>query len=276
MISVHPEGVGVTIRVMKCTLFILAFLIGAATPRLALAAEALTYDHMHISVTDTKAATSWYIKYLGATARSDGMDGVFFGRIRFNMRQTDKIVPSLGTLLESVGLSYANLGERMRALEGSGAKIIQAPHDVADVRTAIVEDPWGVRIELVQDPALLGFHHARLRTTDPAAMLAWFTEKLGGQPAKSGGASALKFGGIWLIVDKADVAPAPSEGSAIDHLGFRTKDIKAAVADLSANGVKVLGEPRQDRIVATTYATNIEGLPGRVELTMRPDEAVSR
>ena len=32
-------------------------------------------------------------------------------------------------------------------------------------------------------------------------------------------------------------------------------------ADLSANGVKVLGEPRQDRIVATTYATNIEGFP---------------
>jgi lactoylglutathione lyase len=262
---------------MKITFLILAVLVGTvATPRLAVAAEALTYDHMHISVTDTKAATAWYIKHLGATARPDGMDGVFFGRIRFNMRQTDKIVPSHGTLLESVGLSYANLDERMRALEGSDAKIIQAPRDVAGVRTAIVEDPWGVRIELVQDPALLGFHHVRLRTTDPGAMLAWFTEKLGGQPAKSGQMSGLKFGGIWLLVDKADAEPAPSANTAIDHLGFRTKNIKDAVADLSVSGVKVLGDPRQDRIVATTYATNIEGLPGRVELTMRPDEDVSR
>jgi catechol 2,3-dioxygenase-like lactoylglutathione lyase family enzyme len=252
---------------------ILALLVGTvATPRLVLAAEALTYDHIHISVTDTKAATAWYIKHLGATARPDGMDGVFFGRIRFNVRQTDTIVPSHGTLLESVGLSYASLAERMRALDGSGARIIQAPREVAGVPTAIIEDPWGVRIELVQDPALLGFHHVRLRTTDPGAMLAWFTGKLGGQPATSNWASGLKFGGIWLIVEKADAEPAPSANTAIDHLGFRTKDIKAAVADFTANGVKVLGDPRQDRIVATTFATNIEGLPGRVELTMRPDE----
>ena len=262
---------------MKIPLFIRAVLVcTVATPQAVFATEALTYDHIHISVTDTKAATAWYITHLGATARPDGMDGVFFGSIRFNMRQTDKIVPSHGTLLESVGLSYANLDERMRALERSGAKIVQAPRDVEGVRTAIVEDPWGVRIELVQDPALLGFHHVRLRTTNPGALRAWFTDKLGGQPAKSGSTSGLKFGGIWMFVDAADTEPAPSANTAIDHLGFRTIDIKAAVADLSTKGVKVLGEPRQDRIVATTYATNIEGLPGRVELTMRPDEEVSR
>ena len=242
----------------------------AALPPAAHAAEALTYDHMHLAFPDPAAATAWYIKYLGATARPDGMNGVFFGPIRFNMLKVDHPLPSSGSVIDAVGLSYANLDDRMKALDGSGAKILQAPRMVPGFfRTAVIEDPWGTKIELVQDPQLLGFHHARVRATDPAAMRDWFATKLGGERGKIGGADALKFGGIWLIVDKADTQPAPSAGTAIDHLGFRTKDIKSELVDLKANGVNATGAPRQDPNVATTFATFLEGATGRIELTER-------
>jgi hypothetical protein len=134
---------------------------------------------------------------------------------------------------------------------------------------AVIEDPWGTRIELVQDPKLLGFHHARVRATDPAAMRAWFVEKVGAEPGTIGGAAALKLGGIWLIVDQADTPPRASDGTTLDHLGFRTKDIKTEITNLQAGGVKVLGEPRQDPNVATTSATFFEAPTGRIELTQR-------
>jgi hypothetical protein len=47
-----------------------------------------------------------------------------------------------------------------------------------------------------------------------------------------GNADVLKFGGIWLIIDKAATSPRASDGTTIDHLGFRTKDIKTELADL--------------------------------------------
>jgi predicted enzyme related to lactoylglutathione lyase len=234
------------------------------------APEALTYDHVHLAFPDTRAATEWYIKYLGATARPDGMDGVFFGPIRFNMRKAASVVGSRGSVVDAVGLSYADLQGRLRLLDGSGARVVQPEHAVEGIGPmAVIEDPWGTRIELVQDPQLLGFHHARVLATDPAALRSWFVEKLGAEPGTIGGSSALKFGGIWLIIDKSDTAPRASDGTSLDHLGFRTKDIKTEIAQLQASGVKVLGEPRQDPNVATTFATFFEGPVGRIELTQR-------
>lgn len=242
----------------------------ADNPSAAAGREALTYDHMHLAFPDTKASTAWYINYLGATARPDGMDGVLFGPIRFNMRKVENPVPSSGSVIDAVGLSFADLDARLKVLDGSGAKVLQAPRNVAGIgRMAVIEDPWGTKIELVQDPQLLGFRHARLRALDPAAMRTWFAEKLGLQPATIDGAEALKCGGIWLLVDRADAPPRPSNGTTIDHLGFRTVDIKAEIANLQTNGVKVLGEPRQDPNVATTFATFFEGPTGRIELTQR-------
>ena len=234
------------------------------------ATEPLTYDHMHLAFADTAAATAWYIRYLGALARPDGTDGVFFGPIRFNMQKTERPAPSSGSVIDAIGLSYANLDERMKALEGSRAKILQGPRDVPGLfRMAVIEDPWGTKIELVQDRQLLGFHHVRVRATDPAAMQKWFADVLGGEPAKIGSADALKFGSLWLIVDKADAPPTASEGTVINHLGFRTRDIRSEVTALRAKGVRATGEPRQDASVLTTFATFIEGATGRIELTQR-------
>jgi predicted enzyme related to lactoylglutathione lyase/catechol 2,3-dioxygenase-like lactoylglutathione lyase family enzyme len=234
------------------------------------AAEALTYDHIHLAFPDTRAATEWYIKYLGATARPDGMDGVFFGPIRFNMRKAAGVVGSRGSTIEAVGLSYANLQDRLRiVLDNSGAKLVQPQHEVEGVGLmAVIEDPWGTKIELVQDPQLLGFHHARVSAVDPAAMRAWFVEKVGAQPGAAG-SNALKLGGIGLIIDKSDMPPRASDGTTLDHLGFRTKDIKTEIDGLQAGGVKVLGAPRQDPAVATTFATFFEAPTGRIELTQR-------
>ena len=256
---------------MKRVIAVVACLCGLAVQASAAGrTEALTYDHMHLAFPDTKASTAWYITYLGATARPDGMDGVFFGPIRFNMRRLENPKPSSGSVIDAVGLSFADLDARLKTLEGSGAKVLQAPRTVAGMgRMAIIEDPWGTKIELVQDSRLLGFHHARVLATNPVAMRQWFAETLGGEPGKIAGADALKFGGIWLIVDQAPMQPRTSDGTTIDHLGFRTKDIKSELADLESKGVKATGEPRQDPNVPTTFATFIEGATGRIEMTQR-------
>jgi hypothetical protein len=116
---------------------------------------------------------------LGATPRPDGADGVFFGPIRFNMRKAENLAPSSGSVVDAVGLSFADLDARLKVLEGSGAKVLQAPKIATGMgRMAVIEDPWGTKIELVQDPKLLGFHHARVLATRSVAMRKWFAETL--------------------------------------------------------------------------------------------------
>ena len=43
-------------------------------------------------------------------------------------------------------------------------------------KLGFIEDPWGTRIEVVQDPQKLGLHHVHLRAPDPDATLAWYKE----------------------------------------------------------------------------------------------------
>src|SRR4030095_6286016 len=112
----------------------------------ALHTEALACDQMHLAFPDTKASTAWYIKYLGATARPDGADGVFFGPIRFNMRKAENLAPSSGSVVDAVGLSFTDLDARLKMRDGSGAKILQAPRNVGGMgRMAVIEDPWGTK-----------------------------------------------------------------------------------------------------------------------------------
>ena len=240
-------------------------------PAASSAQESLTWDHIHLGVPNAAAATEWYVTYLDAARRPDGQAGVFFGPTRFNMRETANPTPSDGSVIDHVALSYADVDAQVKRLAGSGAKVLEPPRDVPGLyRRAIVQDPWGVKIELVQDRATLGFHHVHARATDPARMLDWFAAHTGGQRGRMNGQlDGLNYGGIWLVVERAETAPPIADGNAIDHLGFRTRDLNALIADLRRKGVKTT-DPRPDRLVATTSAAFADGTPtGRLELTQR-------
>src|SRR5262245_20767334 len=93
--------------------------------------------------------------------------------------------PSAASVCDHVGFSVANLNATMSQLAAAGVKITTPARDVQGLfKLAFVEDPWGTRIEIVQDSQKLGLHHVHLRGPDPAATLAWFADKVGGKTEK--------------------------------------------------------------------------------------------
>ncbi|MBI4484618.1 MAG: VOC family protein [Acidobacteria bacterium] len=110
-------------------------------------------------------------------------------------------------------------------------------------RYAYVEDPWGSKIQLVEDPETPGFHHVHLRVPDPARTRAWYLERFGGAPARHKGTlDGLQYGRVWLFLE-AGAAP-PSRGRAIDHFGWRMPDLLAKAAELKTKGVTFTVEPK--------------------------------
>jgi catechol 2,3-dioxygenase-like lactoylglutathione lyase family enzyme len=111
-------------------------------------------------------------------------------------------------------------------------------------KRAAIEDPWGTKIELVQDPGSLGFHHLALRVPDPEESLKWYVTAFGGERGKmKSRIDGVKYGKIWLLLLKGD-GVVPSQGHSIDHLGFRPTNLESAAVALKANGVKFTMEPR--------------------------------
>jgi catechol 2,3-dioxygenase-like lactoylglutathione lyase family enzyme len=201
------------------------------------------FDQAHLGVPDPVAAAAWYRQYLGATA-GDNTDRVMFGDTRIIFLKNDTPAPSHGSAIDRMALSFADLKARMRALDGSGARVVTPLTDLAGLYTsAVIEDPWGARIEVVEDPETIGFHHVHLQVPDLDRSRRWYVEKFGATPGTyKGRLDGITCGGMWVLMDRG--AAEPSRGHTIDHVGWRMADLKATAADLKTKGVTFTTEPQ--------------------------------
>lgn len=232
-------------------------------------------DHIHLLVPDQAAAVAWYQKNFGGQPMTEAPDRLMLGdtRLIFLRSANGNAQPSTGSAIDHIGFSFADLDAKMKELEAAGVKVVTPVRDVPGLfKLGFVEDPWGTRIEVVQDADKLGLHHVHLRGPDPNAVLAFYKDKFGGETGKlKDRIDGLKLSGVWLLVQRGDAVP--SEGHAVDHFGFRTNgDLTAKVNEYKAAGVKFTTEPRPLRLASgvTVNFAYLEGPAGaKVELVQR-------
>ena len=231
-------------------------------------------DHVHLAAPDPGAAVAWYQKYFGGQTMAEAADRLLLGDVRIIFSKRDNALPSQGAAVDHIGFSVANLDAAMKAFESGGVKIVTPARDVPGLfPLAFIEDPWGTRIEVVQDSAGVGVHHLHLRGTDPVAMLAWYSAQFGGRVDKlKGRIDGIDMSGVWILAQRGEAVP--SQGHSIDHIGFRPINVDAAVAELKTRNVKVTTEPRPltfaNGVTARiAFAEAPDGV--RIELVQRPE-----
>ncbi|MBI2188807.1 MAG: VOC family protein [Acidobacteria bacterium] len=213
--------------------------------------DTMPYDHIHLTASDPEKAYDWYLANLeGRAAENAGrlmFEPFTSGRplpLQLMFIKAPDAGPSQGSVIESIGFSFHDVGAKVKALEAAGARVVAPVRDTPGFgKRAAVVDPWGVTIELVEDHAQLGFHHITLRLADPAATIEWLLAAFGGERVKMGGTlDALRYGRTYVAVVQGAGA-APSQGRAIDHLGWGPRDIDATAAALKAKGVAFTAAP---------------------------------
>lgn len=246
---------------------LVATMASAAGP----ATRATDYDNVHIRVLDPARAAAWYVSALGATPSEPPAAGtaqVTFGSQVITITKGDTIQPSTGTLIDHIGLSYRDLDAAVKRAEAAGAKVTSPPRESPGIfRYAYIEDPSGVRIEMVEDTERLGFHHVHLRVKDPVATLNWYEQQFGGERTMlRGKLDGVRFNGVWLFAMSSgtETAPAPT---AIQLVALRFNDVDVALQALAANGVKPLGDARSLPALRYGFVQDPNGI--RVEIVKR-------
>jgi catechol 2,3-dioxygenase-like lactoylglutathione lyase family enzyme len=229
-------------------------------------------DHIHLNVPDQAKGVEWYQKFFAGKTTTEAPDRLMFDDTRLIFLKNDKGQPSSGSALDHIGFSVVDLDAKMKEIEAAGVRVVSPVREVQGLfKLAFVEDPWGTRIEIVQDAGKLGLHHVHLRAPDAAAALTWYKEKFGGETAKlKDRLDGLRYSGVWLLVQRGDATP--SEGHAIDHIGWRTNDLDAKASELKSQNVKFTTEPRPLRLAggATVHFAYVEGPAGaKIELVQR-------
>jgi catechol 2,3-dioxygenase-like lactoylglutathione lyase family enzyme len=215
------------------------------------AAKPMAFDHVHLLVPDPARAYEWYAEHL------KGVQAEFPGRLAWEpwsgrepmpvqllFTRQDGAAPSEGGAIERLGFSVASLAATMDSLMRASVTIVEPiQRNPGAWPRAVIKDPWGVTIELVEDSDMLGFHHVSLRVADPEATLKWYAAAFGGDQVAIGTSVAVKYRGMYLMALR-DATAALSRGRAIDHISWGPADIHATVADLQTRGAQVGTEPR--------------------------------
>lgn len=264
----------------RSAIYVLCAAIGAAWAGSAAAqTKTLPYDHIHLNVPDTAAASAWYEKNLGGRRIDEAPDRIMFGSTRLMFLRTQKPVePSAGSAIDHLGFSVPDLDATLKALEAAGVKVTAPARDLPGIfKIAFIEDPWGTRIELVQDAELLGLHHLHMRGPDPEAIFKWLTDTFGGERGRmKDKLEGVKYGApgfstVWILAQRGE-AP-PSQGRAIDHIGWRSSGIGETAADMKAKNVTLTSQPRPLDLPnkTTIHFFYVAGPNGaRIELVERP------
>lgn len=246
-----------------------AAVIVAALPTALHAAEA-NYHHVHLTAPSPEEAAQWYITHMECQAMASRKDAAMCGDVQLLFYRRAPKGGSEGTGMHHIGFSFLNLAAKMRALEASGVKIVK-PMGNGQLKAGFVEDPWGTRIEVVEDPESLGLYHVHLHTPDPGATLKWYQDVFGGQLGKRKltGVDGLLYGKLWVLATKpaANELPlGPTDGRAVDHLGFSFADLDASVAELKHKGIKFREDVRS--------VTNAAGDTLKITFIVGPDDVL--
>ena len=235
---------------------------------------AAPYDHIHLTAPDALKAVNWYVKQFGGEAgrfdrAGDGtvypIDRVFYDDIALIFFEREPTGGSVGTGVDHIGFSLRNVEEVVSNIIQDGGTQLGDFIEFSGMKIAFVEDPWGTKIELINDADLRGMHHLHLASADPERTLAWYAENFGGESDSFAGVlPGLNYGNIWLLVARADAAPASTQGRSLDHLGWKYEDLTAAAETLKASGVEFTVEPRPFRGIRISF---VEG-PDRVRIEL--------
>ena len=235
---------------------------GLARPALA---QTLGPDHIEVFVTEPDQSLEWYTANVGGTRT--GKDRVSYGAMQL-------IIHKLGapkgdgarTLIDHIGIPATDAEAKVKALVAAGATRLDRAGDLP-VKSIFVKDPWGVIVEVVEDPEPLGFHHIHLRSSNPAATVKAHQELWKAERKKfKGKVDGLHFNPIWIFAAQEKPTDAPIN-PALDHFALRITSFDATFAELQGKGLKQAGQIMNPPGIKSVYVSGPENQ--RIEVIQR-------
>ena len=229
---------------------------------LASTSSAEIYHHVHHRSADAIAAAQWYMDHMDC--KDYGREGacqVDNIQILFYTDGVEPTGPSVGTGMDHIGFSFPDLAAKMSEWKATGVNVLENIREVEGLfKLSFIEDPWGTKIEVVEDQEWLGFHHIHLRSDNPEKTLAWYEDLFGGVPDKLKG----RLTGLWLLVgQQRDGALVPTAGRSFDHLGWEVDDLDDFIAALQSKGIELDSGPRE--------VTNSAGQELKIAFVVSPE-----
>ncbi len=202
-----------------------------------------TFTHVHMRVPDTTEAATWHQALVGGevVSRGPGQAVLHANGMVMTMMADGETPPSQGGVIDHFGIAVEDVAATVALAREMGAQIRTEPQvGVTASIIAFIEDPWGTRIELLEDPVYKGINHVHMMVSDADGVHEWFLEVFGGENLPERGKGqfhTILYGDLWVHISQPDEGiPASSRYRSLDHMGFRVPSLEAFGKTLEASG----------------------------------------
>ena len=230
-------------------------------------ASGVAAGHVHINASDVDAQVRFWTAVGGKLIQREKLTMIQFPGIYVLVRKQDSKGPMVGSSVNHIGLSVTDFDGSVAKWKAAG--LTWEPGRPSPDGQGFLVAPDGVRVEIFEvrtQPAPLQMNHIHLQVTDVMQAQQWYGQHFGGVAGKRRQWDVSNVPGTEITLGKVDQLAAPSDGRALDHIGFEVKNIDAFVAKLRAAGLKTDADIRNSanaaglRIVYVTdpWGTKIE------------------
>jgi catechol 2,3-dioxygenase-like lactoylglutathione lyase family enzyme len=265
----HPAGRGIISLIPMRFLILLSLIALPLAGQVAAPNGAgVSMGHLHIVTANAEAHKKLWIGGLGGKLVHAGpLEYVLFPDVLVGLRPGEPKGGTDGSIVNHLGFLVRDLAATRSALIAGGAEIVR---EMPETRQMFAMFPDGVRIEFTEDASLpipIRHHHIHFATPQIEEMRAWYAKVFDAVPGMRSRFKAADLPGVNLSWNPADQATLPTEGRALDHIGFEVKNLKAFCAKLEAQGIRFDTPltPRPDLGLTVAFLTDPWGT--RIELS---------
>lgn len=202
----------------------------------------VSFGHMHVVVEDLELHKRLWPDLFGAElVEKQGYTAVRVVDALIFFRNAEPTATSEETAVDHFGLKVRNLEGVLSKWRDLGFEVDSETSDASGRAVAFITMPGGIRLALSEEPeqsASTAMGHVQWVTPSSAELLAWYTKFFGVEPvAQDGYDPYASIPGSELRFQATEKTRLPTDGAAIDHVGFEIQEWDAFVETLQDAGI---------------------------------------
>ncbi len=244
-----------------------------ATPN----ANGLTYGHVHLNVSDMDLHKQIWTEFFdGVVVQKGFLTAVRMPNMLVALSDAAPTTGSRDTVMDHFGFKVRNIRDFLTRWEAAGYEAGEIFTGAEGQDNAYVMLPDNVRVELQEDQALhveIAGYHVHFYTPEAEELLDWYADIFGLEIRPRGSiATTTNTPGMNLSFATTDTPRAPTQGTAIDHIGFEFEDLEAFCRELEARGIEFDIPFREIPAIELKIAFITDPSGVRIELTEGYDD----
>ena len=238
----------------------------------------VTYGHVHLNVADIDASMLLFAEHFGGEIVVKGsLHTVKFPNFLLAFSGNEPTSGSGGTVMDHFGFKVRDIEPVLAGWQAAGLETQEPFVGAEGYQNAFVITPEGLRVELQEDPQLpmkaIGYH-IHFLTDQSESLMNWYADHFGAEIHPRGRIqTSANVPGMNLSFGNCSGGGCtPTQGTAIDHVGFEVDNLEEFVAQLQARGVEFTTPYRYIESLKLGIAYFVDPAGVRVELTEGYDE----